>query len=55
MPGLAAFAKAEEETTVLDALTDAAEALQMADFKRHAPDAIPPEDQVCGRGSGACC
>lgn len=43
---MAAFAKAEEETTVLDALTDAAEALQMADLKLHAPDAIPLDDQV---------
>lgn len=31
---------------MLDALTDAAEALQMADLKAHAPDAILLDDQV---------
>lgn len=46
VPGLAAFAKEGEQTTVLDALTDAAEALQMLDLKPHAPEAIPPEEQV---------
>ena len=48
VPALAAFAKEGEPTTVLDALTDAAEALQMLDLKPHAPEGIPVEEEVGG-------
>lgn len=48
VPALAAFAKEGEQTTVLDALTDAAEALQMLDLKQHAPEGIPLDEEVGG-------